>query len=148
MGSETSGNPNPVQTVDITTVGHKFGSPGAADPVEAGRKGGEATAANWEYRAWFKNLATQEIDSDPAKLEAELQRLKGDTGKITIAKLTVIRAIERTLKKMEPIMLEKVIDNTEGKLVQELVIPSTRNAPENNVTLEEAAIAYKEHIGD
>ena len=147
MGNENSGNPNPVPNPNIAEEGKatQFGAEGGPDPREARKKVDEP--ARWSYRGHFKNLAAQDISTDPARINEELQRLRDELGpKAPLAKMMAIRALERALKKMEPILLEKIIDNTEGKLSQTIFTPDKVIADENPSSLEEAARIYNETV--
>jgi hypothetical protein len=146
-----SGNPNPEIHINenIAEAGKatQFGQPGAPDPVAAAKKKAAEEPARWSYRGHFKNLAAQDISTDPARINEELQRLRDELGpKAPLAKMMAIRALERALKKMEPILLEKIIDNTEGKLSQTIFTPDKVIAEENPSSLEEAARIYNETV--
>lgn len=145
-------NDNPVinENPNIAEAGKatQFGQPGGPDPVACAKKKAAEEPARWSYRAHLKNLASQDVSTDPTKMNEELQRLRDECGpRAPLAKMIAIRALERMVKKMEPTLFEKVIDNTEGKLSQTIFTADKVLADENPGSLEEAARIYKETVG-
>lgn len=101
----------------------------------------------YSYRHMLRYMAAQPVSGNPKTLQRELQKLYKDaTGKSTIARMAAVRAIERMFAKMEPEMFQKVLDNTEGKLQQDVAFVPPTKAPTDSSTVEDAEKAYKEHI--
>lgn len=113
--------------------------------ASVGKKGNQ-----YSYRAQLQWVMAQTVDA--ADLPGSIAKLAGIKAKkgpapINADRMLAIRAYERTLMKMEPQMFNNLIDQSEGKLSQEIVIPSNDPAPLKFITDEEAEIAYKEFIG-
>lgn len=96
--------------------------------------------------AWVRDQ-----DIDPADIDGSLNRLmnkkphKGESS-LNMGRLVAVRAFERLVKKMDPHLFDKVINQTEGNLTQEIVLPPGVPAPTKFVTDEEAAAAYQQFI--
>jgi hypothetical protein len=114
----------------------------------------EGARKRWCIRDMLRYVAAQEIDPD--KLDSEIKRVQkmiGQRGKvlkekynITFAELTAIRMFEKAIKKMEAPIINSLIDQVSGKLAQEIILPPAGKAPDKNMTIEEAAEAYKRFI--
>lgn len=144
VGTENSGNPEAFK-VGVNT---QFGKPGAPDPREAGKKGGEAERQPAFVRAELRYLSLQEINDDPDQLDKELKRLaKRGKGKTTLARMLAVRMFEKAVKQTDSPMCNTVIENIEGRLPQEINIPQSAMAPTNVPTLEEAERVMKEFMG-
>lgn len=146
--AERSGNPNPIPNPNLAELGKdtQFGKPGGPDPVAAAKSKERSHA--YSVRAALKHIAGQPISTDEGKFDEEMARLKVTAnGETTLARLTAVRQFEKAIKKGDTAAATYVTENMEGKLSQELVIPSSKPAPTDCGTLEEASAAYKEFMG-
>ncbi len=133
--------------------------------IEAGKKtqfkkGNKAAVGNMGPNTYRAQLAwIREQDIDPRDLDGSLKKLKeqkiikvGRSGskknavRINMTRLVAICALEKLLKNMDPTLFKEIINQTEGNLQQEIVIPTTIEAPTDFTTPEEAAAAYKNHV--
>lgn len=135
----------------IKVVGKKEQIVAAGKATQFG-KGNKVAVGNvgpWTYRAQLAWIREQELDPD--NLEESLKKLKRQKAvrgkaKINITRLVAITAIEKMLKTMDPGLFKEIINQTEGNLTQEIIIPATTPAPIDASSDEDAAAAYKSHI--
>lgn len=79
----------------------------------------------WSIRKELTYLAAQDID--PEKLDEELKRFLRTAGtknisRSSLARIVAVRFFEKVIKKMDADMVNKLIENIEGKLVQPMDI--------------------------
>lgn len=117
------------------------------------KKGNKAAAGSpgqETYRQAMEWIRNQDIDA--SNIDASLEKLRKmraykNEHPMNTARLVAIRAVERLLKKMEPHMLNTVINQTEGMLQQDIGIAAPLgNAPTEFATDAEAEAAYLKHI--
>lgn len=121
--------------------GHKLSTKEHRDPEKAAEKA--------STRAQMRYLIAQDISTDPAQLDAEISRLLqvgSVKAKAPISRIIALRAIEKVIKTMDNAALSTLIENTEGKMAQEIILPSKVEAPTTATTVEEAAANYKEFM--
>lgn len=97
----------------------------------------------YSYRSNLEYLAAQEVDPD--NMEREFKRLErpADGTAPSMARVIALRLLKKGYAKMQSGIIEKIIDNTEGKLVQPTQeIPPAVPMPEDFATEEEAAAAH------
>lgn len=99
------------------------------------QKGNKVAVGNksMTYRSQLKWLRDQPID--PNDIDGSIRRLLGmplikgkngqpDTGhRLNISRVFVIRYLERALKKVDPDLFERIINQTEGKLKEDAPPP-------------------------
>lgn len=116
------------------------------------KKGHKLSVGNksMTYRQQLAWVRDQEID--PNDIDGSIKKLlgimpvKGKGNKLTISRAFAIRYIEKALKKCDPNLFDKIINQSEGNLTQEIIIPSTSPAPTDFISDEEAERVYREHI--
>lgn len=120
---------------------------GKATQFQPGNKP-KAPEKAWSYRKELQYIACQPIKADPSKIKAEMKRLMKmpDGSETTPPRMLACRIIEKAITQVNPFLIERLIDNTEGKLSQELSIPPFIPAPTSFATLAEAEEAYKNHM--
>ena len=104
----------------------------------------ENPVKEWSYREQLRYLAAQDVDPDD--IPGELKRLKrtpGNNEKSKLARVIAVRMLEKLYAKAQPALFEKIVDNTEGKLVQTVAeVPPPNKYDFDNMTDEEARQAY------
>ncbi len=149
MSAAADKGSRPINNPEIAKAGAatQFGAPGGVDPVEAGQKSGDARKEARSIRESLRYLGNQPISGDIKELEEEMRRLSQTAdGKTTPNRMAAARLLERLIKKADPALASTIMDNMEGKLSQEIVLPPTTRAPTGAITIEEAEAAYKAHM--
>lgn len=142
-------NPNPPANPEISEKGKatRFGAAKGPNPVAAGQKSGEVRECTGLMREQLRYISQQPIDDNLENIDAELKRLtRMKDGKTTLARVGAVRLLERFIKKGDPRAAEVIMENTEGKLSQEIVIPPAKRAPLDKITPENAEAMYKEFM--
>ena len=120
---------------------HSFGAEGGADPVAAAK----APRKSYSIRRQLQLIA--EKNWDYTKLDEQLKQHMKEAEGMTCsgARIIATRMFEKVVKKMPGDLVDKLIDNTEGKLMQKTQeIPPPKKMPEEFVTEEEAVRAHFE----
>jgi hypothetical protein len=112
-------------------------------------------AGKWLFREQLDWIKGQDID--PNDIDGSFKKLMGikalvagqhpKAEKINITRLFAIRYMERSIKKCDPILFEKIIDQTEGKLAETHIIKADKPIPMDGLTPENASKAYNETSG-
>lgn len=142
-------NPNPPKDPDISEKGKatRFGAPGGPDPVESAQKANEVKECTGLMREQLRYISQQPIDQNLDNIDAELKRLtRMKDGKTTLARVGAVRLLERFIKKGDPAAATVIMENTEGKLSQEIILPKPKRAPLDKITPENAEAMYKEFM--
>lgn len=95
---------------------------------------------------WIRDYLTDSRDIDTIIKELlDLKPSKTRT-KISIARIFVVRYLERALKKVDPQLFERIINQTEGNLVQVIKTPDDLPIPEDHDNLQDASDFYKSNV--